>query len=186
MDGQANVRRPMRTWKVVKLCAVLGMTAGCPRPEPVAPDAGTSAAVLDSGPAVPLTLDLLVALTDGGTERHALLGLETPVVSPAQRLVLESNRPLHNARFRVMDESDRALQSDDVPEESTTVLRYRIDLLRPLEPGHRYAVLVDAQSGATFDDGSGKEVPEQRLEFRTSGERERPKPAPPKRKRRQR
>jgi hypothetical protein len=44
-------------------------------------------------------------------------------------------------------------------------------------------VLVDAQSGATFDDGTGKEIPEQRLEFRTSGDRERPKP-PPQRKRR--
>ena len=176
----------MRIRKVVKLCAVVGLTAGCPTPAPVAPDAGVTVAVLDAGPAVPLTLDLLVALPDGGTERHALLGLETPVVSPVQRLVLESNRPLHNARIRVMDESDRALESDDVPEESTTLLRYRIDLLRPLEAGHRYAVLVDAQSGATFDDGSGKEVPEQRLEFRTSGERERPKPAPPKRKRRHR
>jgi hypothetical protein len=174
----------MRTWKVVKLCAGVGMTAGCPTPAPVAPDAGVIVAVLDAGPTAPLALDLLVALPDGGTERHALLGLETPVVSPAQRLVLESNRPLHNARVRVMDESDRALESDDVPEESTTVLRYHIDLLRPLEPGHRYAVLVDAQSGATFDDGTGKEVPEQRLEFRTSGERERPRPAPTKRKRR--
>ena len=176
----------MRLWKVVKLCAVVGVTAGCSRPVPVPPDAGVAAAVLDAGPAIPLTLDLLVALPDGGTERHALLGLETPVVSPVRSLVLESNRPLHNARIRVMDESDRALESDDVPEESTSALRYRIDLLRPLEPGHRYAVLVDAQSGATFDDGSGKEVPEQRLEFRTSGERERQKPAPPKRKRRHR
>ena len=32
------------------------------------------------------------------------------------------------------------------------------------------AVLVDAQSGATFDDGHGKEVPEQRLEFREVGD----------------
>ena len=83
----------------------------------------------------------------------------------------------------VMDESDRALESNDVPEESPTALRYHIELLHPLEPGHRYAVLVDAQSGATFDDGSGKEIPEQRLEFRTGGERETPK-APPKKKRR--
>jgi hypothetical protein len=81
---------------------------------------------------------------------------------------------------------DRALASDDAPEESPTALRYHIDLLKGLDPGHRYAVLVDAQSGATFDDGSGKEVPEQRLEFRTSGERERPKAPPPHRKRRHR
>jgi len=175
----------MRTWKLGPWAVAL-LAAGCPRPQPPAPDAGPPAAVVDAGLVVPLAIDLEVTLPDGGTERHPLLGLETPLVSPAQHLVVESNRPLHNARIRVMDESDRALESDDVPEESATSLRYRIYLLRPLEPGHRYAVLVDAQSGATFDDGSGKEVPEQRLEFRTSGERERPKPAPPKRKRRNR
>ena len=174
----------MRTWKVMKLCAVLGATAGCTRPipSPVA-DAGATVGAVDAGPVVPLALDLLVDLPDGGTERHALLGLETPVVSPTRQLLVESNRPLHNVRIRVMDESDRALESNDVPEESPTALRYRIELLHPLEPGHRYAVLVDAQSGATFDDGSGKEIPEQRLEFRTGGEREAPK-APPKKKRR--
>jgi hypothetical protein len=174
----------MRTWKVVKLCAVAALVVGCPRPAPPLADAGVPPAVVDAGPVVPLALDLEVSLPDGGTERHALLGLETPVVSPARQLVLESNRPLHNVRIRVLDESDRALESDDVPEESPTGLRYRIGLLRPLEPGHRYAVLVDGQSGATFDDGHGKEMPEQRLEFRTAGEREKPKPAPPKRKRR--
>ncbi len=176
----------MRTWKVVKLCAVALGAAGCPATQPTVPDAGPVAAVVDAGPIVPLALDLLVTLPDGGTERHALLGLETPLVSPARQLLVESNRPLHNARVRVLDEHDRALESDDVPEETSTALRYHIDLSRPLEPGHRYAVLVDAQSGATFDDGSGKEVPEQRLEFRTSGERERPKPPPPHRKRRHR
>jgi len=174
----------MRTWKVVKLCAVLGASAGCTRPVPVVvPDAGATLAVVDAGPVVPLTLDLLVDLPDGGVERHALLGLETPVLSPGRQLLVESNRPLHNVRIRVMDESDRALESNDVPEETPSSLRYHIELLHPLEPGHRYAVLVDAQSGATFDDGSGKDVPEQRLEFRTGGERERPK-APPQRKRR--
>lgn len=175
----------MRIWKGVKLCAVAALAVGCARPHPESVDAGAPVAtVVDAGPRVPLALDLLVDLPDGGTERHALLGLETPVVSPARQLLLESNRPLHNVRIRVLDESDRALESDDVPEESATGLRYHIGLLRPLEPGHRYAVLVDAQSGATFDDGSGKEMPEQRLEFRTSGERERPKAAPQRKRRR--
>jgi hypothetical protein len=178
----------MRIWKGVKLCAVAALAVGCQRPPSAPADAGPPAVaeVVDAGPRVPLALDLLVNLPDGGTERHALLGLETPVVSPARQLLLESNRPLHNVRIRVLDESDRALESDDVPEESPTGLRYHIELLRSLEPGHRYAVMVDAQSGATFDDGFGKEVPEQRLEFRTGGEREKAKPASPKRKRRQR
>jgi hypothetical protein len=169
----------MRTWKVAGVAALGLLTGGCPR-TPVQPvDAGPAVVAVDAGPLAPLTLDLLVAVPDGGSERYALLGLETPVVSPGQRLVLESNRALHNLRIRVLDESERALESDDVPEESAAALRYHIWLLSPLEPGHRYAVLVDAQSGATFDDGTGKAVPEQRLEFRTSGERERPKPAPP-------
>ena len=186
MVRQANVRPPMRIWKGVKLCAVTALAVGCQRPPPTPVDAGAPlAVVVDAGPRVPLALDLVVNLSDGGTERHALLGLETPVVSPARQLLLESNRPLHNVRIRVLDESDRALESDDVPEESPTGLRYHIDLLHPLEPGHRYAMMVDAQSGATFDDGFGKEVPEQRLEFRTGGDREKPKPVPTKRKRRQ-
>ena len=184
MRWQANVRTPMRIWKGVKLCAVTALAVGCQRPPPTPVDAGAPlAVVVDAGPRVPLALDLVVNLSDGGTERHALLGLETPVVSPARQLLLESNRPLHNVRIRVMDESDRTLESNDAPEESATVLRYHIELLHPLEPGHHYAVLVDAQSGATFDDGSGKEIPEQRLEFRTGGEREAPK-VPPKKKRR--
>jgi hypothetical protein len=174
----------MGTWKVVGAGALVLAVAGCPRPPPAAPDAGPPVAVMDAGPVVPLAIDLVIELPDGGTERHALLGLETPVVPPARQLVVESNRALRNVRIRVLDESDRALESDDVPEEKPDALRYHIDLLRPLEAGHRYAVLVDAQSGATFEDGTGKDVPEQRLEFRTSGERERPKPPPTRRKRR--
>jgi len=163
----------MRPWKVVGAWAFA--LAGCMRPAPGTPDAG---------PVVPWALDLVLELEDGGTERHALLGLETPVATPARQLRVDSNRALHNVRIRVMDESDRALASDDVPEESPGALHYHIALRAPLEPGHRYAVLVDAQSGATFDDGTGKEIPEQRLEFQTGGERARPKPPPLRKKRR--
>jgi hypothetical protein len=175
----------MRTWKV-GLWVVALLVAGCPRPQVPTVDAGAPVAVADAGLVVPLAIDLEVTLPDGGTERHALLGLETPLVSPAQHLVVESNRPLHNARIRILDEADRVVESDDVPEQTPTLLRYHVDLLKPLDSGHRYAVLVDAQSGATFDDGSGREIPEQRLEFRTSGEREKPKAPPPHRKRRHR
>jgi hypothetical protein len=174
----------MRTWKVVGVGALALLAPGCPRPPPPVPDAGAPVSMLDAGPTVPLAIDLVVGLPDGGSERYALLGLETPVVPPARELRVESNRLLRNVRIRVLDESDRALESDDVPEESPSAFRYHIALLKPLEPGHRYAVLVDAQSGATFEDGTGKEVPEQRLDFRTGGERERPKPPPPHRKRR--
>ena len=76
MDRQANVRRPMRLWKVVKLCAVVGVTAGCSRPVRVPADAGVTAAVLDAGPAVPVARDLLVALPVGGPEGHARLRVQ--------------------------------------------------------------------------------------------------------------
>ncbi|MGZ3479846.1 MAG: hypothetical protein ACXU81_05820 [Myxococcaceae bacterium] len=173
----------MRTWKVVVGVVALGIS-GCPRVAPPEPDAGPVAVVVDAGPRVPLAIDLVVTLADGGTERHALLGLESPVVSPSRALLVETNRPLHNVRIRVMDESDRALASNDLPEETPAALRSQIDLAAPLEPGRKYAVLVDAQSGATFDDGSGKEIPAQRRADRPRGARERPKAPPPHRKRR--
>lgn len=176
----------MRAWTWG--CLLLVLTClGCRQPAVPVPDAGAAAGPTDAGGLAPFALTLALHLADGGVERHALLGLETPMVSPSWSLEVESNRRLHNARIRVLDESDRALPSDDLPEETTDGIRYRIELLAPLEPGHRYDVLVDAQSGATLDDGTGRELPEQRLAFRTSGERERPKPAAtPKRRHRKR
>src|SRR5262249_56851679 len=79
MRWQANVRPSMRIWKGVKLCAVTALAVGCQRPPTVPVDAGAPVAVVvDAGPRVPLALDLLIDLPDGGSERHALLGLETP------------------------------------------------------------------------------------------------------------
>ncbi len=96
-----------------------------------------------------------------------------------QALDVTANLPLHNFRLRILDELDRALASDDIPEMTPSGLRYHVALLSPLRPGHRYTVLLDAQSGATLDDGNGVPVSEQRFELRTEGERE--KEGPPKR-----
>jgi hypothetical protein len=172
-----KVPPPMRLRLAAMLLLFVG--AAC-RPAPNLPvDAGSTAAPPDAGtPLPPLTIDLEMLLPDGGVERSALLGLETPHITPGQSLAVESNRRLHNARIRILDEADRALASDDVPEDGPLGLRYRIGLLAPLEPGRRYAVLIDPQSGATLDDGTGRELPEQRLEFQTTGERQRPKPPP--------
>jgi hypothetical protein len=177
---------PMTRWQTGTLVFSI-FCASC-RPVPIPPpDAGTDGGTPDAGVLGPFALTLVVTTPDGAMERYPMLGLETPVVLPSTHLSLESNRRLHNARIRVLDESDRALPSDDVWEDTADGLRYRIDLLAPLEAGHRYEVLVDAQSGATLDDGTGREIPEQRLEFRTSGERQRPKPpATPKRRHRTR
>jgi hypothetical protein len=174
--GTLTSARSMRAWSRGSLLLVL-TCLGCQQPPVPIPDAGAGLGPADAGSTTPFALTLTVSLADGGVEHHALLGLETPVVSPSRNLEVESNRRLHNARIRVLDETDRALPSDDVPEPTTEGLHYRIGLLNPLESGHRYFVMLDAQSGATLDDGTGRELPEQRLEFRTSGERERPKPA---------
>jgi hypothetical protein len=100
------------------------------------------------------------------------------VILPVTKsLEVRANLPLRNYRLRVLDELDRALASDDVPEETQGPLRYHISFLAPLRSGHRYAVLLDAQSGATLDDGTGTALNEQRFEFRTEGEREKEAPS---------
>lgn len=160
------------------LCA-LGASSGC-RPRPSEIDAG---APPDVGAPVPspvaLELGLEVPLPDGGLVRRQLDASAAVVIPVTRILELTANLPLRNYRLRLLDELDRALPSDDVPEESPSGLRYHVTLLAALRPGHRYTVLLDPQSGATLDDGQGRPLPEQRLEFRTEGERE--KDLPPKR-----
>lgn len=135
-------------------------------------DAGTA----DAGSAVPLQLTIEVPLLDGGTVRQPLDPAAAPFLPVTRTLFIAANLPLHNYRVRILDELDRALASDDVPEETAGGLRYQVSLLAPLRLGHRYTVLLDAQSGATLDDGSGRALAEQRFEFRTDGERERETP----------
>lgn len=136
--------------------------------QPVNPDAGAPRTLL---------LQIEAKLPDGGVIRESLDSSNGAVLPVTQTLDVTANLPLHNYRLRILDELDRALASDDVPDETGTGLRYHIGLLTPLRPGHRYTVLLDAQSGATLDDGSGVVLNEQRLEFRTEGERERDAPA---------
>ncbi|HMK73642.1 MAG TPA: hypothetical protein VK454_09910, partial [Myxococcaceae bacterium] len=133
-----------------------------------------------SSPPVALEIGLEIPLPDGGVLRRQLDPSAAVVVPVTRLLELTANLPLRNYRLRLLDELDRALASDDVPEELPSALRYHVTLLAPLRPGHRYAVLLDPQSGATLDDGQGRPLPEQRFEFRTEGERERD--PPPKRK----
>ncbi len=99
-----------------------------------------------------------------------------PVLPVTQSLDITGNFALHNYRLRILDELDRALASDDLAEETQVGLRYHIALLAPLRSGHRYTVLLDAQSGATLDDGNGAPLDEGRFEFRTEGEREKDAP----------
>jgi hypothetical protein len=168
-------------WTQVFLFSALIAGSAC-RPRSAAGDAGATlvqAARFDAGPPLVLRLSIEVKLSDGGVVREQLDPLAAPLLPVTQALELTANLPLHNYRLRIFDEIDRALASDDVPEETPAGVRYHVTLLSPLRSGHRYAVLLDAQSGATLDNGSGGALNEQRFEFRTEGERE--KEAPPKR-----
>jgi hypothetical protein len=133
-----------------------------------------------------LSLQIEVRLADGGMVRAPLDPSMAALLPVTQSLDVTANLSLHNYRLRVLDELDRALASDDVPEETPGGLRYHISFLAPLRSGHRYTVLIDAQSGATLDNGSGMALNEQRFEFHTEGERDKDLPSKPPAKRRHR
>jgi hypothetical protein len=161
-------------WSRLAIFSVLAGTLACHTRAPRV-DAGSPAFPItasDAGPPRVLQLRLEVKAPDGGLVSEVLALSSAPSIPVTQALDVTANLPLHNYRLRLFDEVDRALASDDVPEEAAAGLRYHIVLLAPLRPGHRYTVLLDAQSGATLDDGSGTAIDEQRFEFHTEGERE--------------
>jgi hypothetical protein len=160
------------------ILSVLVAVSAC-RSRPSAEDAGSMSQPPshDAGAPRTLLLQIEARLPDGGVIRDSLDSSNGPLLPVTQALDVTANLPLRNYRLRILDELDRGLVSDDVPEETGTGLRYHIGLLTPLRSGHRYTVLLDAQSGATVDDGSGVALNEQRFEFRTEGEREKDTPA---------
>ena len=158
------------------LSVALAVVCGCrPRSEPGTADAGAPAPV-DDGPPVVIELRIEVKLSDGGVVRELLEPAAVILLPVTQALDVTANLPLHNYRLRILDELDRALASDDTPEVMSPGLHYHVALLSPLRSGHRYTVLLDAQSGASLDDGSGAPVAEKRFEFHTEGEREKEAP----------
>jgi hypothetical protein len=177
-----------------------------------APDA--SAAIFDAGaPPPPLRLTVRYALladggadastgahadagddggTDGGSDRGSDAGFESipfheqarPMIAPTQELEIETSELLENYRIRLFDEAERAMVSNDEAEQRGNTILYRIHLPTPLRTGHRYALILDAQSGSVVTDASGRIHPDQRLEFQVAGEKQ--KDAPPSRKKRRR
>jgi len=109
-----------------------------------------------------------------------------PLIEPTSTLELRGSQPIHNYRVRVFDEADRALSSDDAAEESSTGWVYRISLPTPLKTGHRYVLVIDAQSGTSMTDAQGHELADVRLAFQVSGEKEKPPPPAKKQKQRRR
>jgi len=172
------------------VCAAALAVAGCPKPSAPTDDAGVTAAgesdaaaEADAGPG-PASFSLQSMLPDAGLEAIPLVGEEEgrPVIDPTSTLELRSTLALRNYRVRLFDEAERAMVSDDSAEESPNGLLYRISLPTPLKSGHKYTLVIDAQTGTSMTDSQGREVPDMRIPFQVSGEKE--KPPPPKKQRR--
>ncbi|HYO65595.1 MAG TPA: hypothetical protein VEU33_05890 [Archangium sp.] len=164
--------------------------AGCPKPSAPTGDAGVSAdsatvAEADAGLG-PASFSLQSVLPDAGLEAIPLVGEEEgrPVIDPTSTLELRGTLALRNYRVRLFDEAERAMVSDDSAEESPSGLLYRISLPTPLKTGHKYTLVIDAQTGTSMTDSQGREVPDMRIPFQVSGEKEKPQPPTKKQRRR--
>ncbi len=134
----------------------------------------------------PVSFTLQYALPDAGLEAIPLVGEEEgrPLIDPTSTLELRSTLALRNYRIRLFDEAERAMVSDDTVEESPSGLLYRISLPTPLKTGHKYTLVIDAQTGTSMTDSQGHELPDKRIAFQVAGEKE--KPPPPAKKQRRR
>ncbi|WNG47307.1 hypothetical protein F0U60_26655 [Archangium minus] len=173
------------------VCAAALVVAGCPKPSAPTEDAGVTAPEPDAGTDAglgPASFTLQYALADAGMESIPLVGEEEgrPLIDPTSTLEVRSSLALRNYRIRLFDEVDRAMVSDDAAEESPNGLLYRISLPTPLKTGHKYTLVIDAQTGTSMTDSQGREVADVRIPFQVSGEKEKPPPPTKKQKRRQR
>ena len=181
----------MRAPSLTFLMVLLGLSACHGPPARISgADAASAAPIASEAPTAPAPPDLHISVTaeapDGGPMPIGFSGESQPEIPPVQALVLESNLRLQNYRVRVFDEADRAMVSDDQAEDADGGVRYRIQFAEPLATGHRYAMVVDAQTGPELLDSLGRSHDDVRLEFRIAGEKEKPRPAPTQRKRRRR
>jgi hypothetical protein len=177
--------RPMRLLRrgLIAICAST-LLAGCPsKPQPPAPtDGGVAEAPHeDAGTPTPppASFTLRYQLKDGGMDPIALAVDEQPTIESTSVLELRSSVGLRNYRIRLFDEAERAMVSDDSAEETPNGVIYRISLPTPLKSGHKYTLVLDAQTGSTFTDSLGRELQDLRLEFQIAGEKEKEAPAPP-------
>lgn len=163
------------------------ISGGCQKNDYADTGAPALAVELDAGVAAAnerLVVTVRHQLPDGGMELVEFDGGAPPEIEPTRLLELTTNFSIHNYRIRIFDELDRALVSDDLATDRDN-LRYQIRLRQPLEPGHRYTMLLDAQTGESILGPQGRPEAEQRLEFQVAGPREKAA-LPPKVKKRKR
>jgi hypothetical protein len=170
--------------KALLVVACSSLLVACPDRKaatpPPAADGGTLPA--DGASEAPVDVSTLVVrlaseLPDGGSQVVASPTEEAAAVEPTQTLLLSTNIALRNLRVRVLDDDEKLQESDDVQDDGPRGLQYRIQLKSPLEPGSRYTVVLEPQSGTALEAPDGREFPEQRLSFTTSGTK--PEPPPP-------
>ncbi len=118
-------------------------------------------------------LTVSMVLPDGRLSPVAYEPNAPTFVEPAQGFDVVAHAGLRNYRLRLFDEADRALVSDDEAQETPQGgTHYRATLPEPLKTGHRYTLVLDAQSGENATNGKGRVIPEQRIELKVLGERE--------------
>lgn len=181
-------RRPS-TAAVPALLLALALAA-CPGSKPAPthedagepPGAGDGSTTAEAAPP-PLKLEVRYLAPDAGL---AVIDFSAagarPAIEPTSQLEVSTNIGLQNYRIRLFDEIDRAMVSDDQMEEPGDRVLYRIRLPTPLKPGHKYALVLDAQTGSAIADSAGRLYPDQRLELQVAGAREPDPPPPPKKK----
>lgn len=155
--------------------ALLVAGSGCRKEPAPAPDAGPPEV---AAPQIPdaLRLTVIVESPELGSVLVAFDEEDRPDVPQAQSLRVRTNLLLTNYRIRLLDEADRVVPSDDLVRTEPDGLLYEIGLVEPLKTGFAYALVIDPQTGAEVRDAHGRSHPEQRLEFRVAGEREKPQP----------
>src|SRR5262249_7532918 len=163
----------MRRLALVAELPILLLVCACSRlGSPVfGSDAGAPTTLADAGSLHrELALSLRALLPDGGLAPIELQPHPRPVIDPTRKLELSTSVALRNHRIRIFDEADRVMISDDQGSDEGT--EYQITFHEPLKPGHRYTLVLDAQTGSSFTDERGNAQAERRLEFQVSGEKE--------------
>lgn len=163
---------------VFSLAACTRTPAGPPSPDASLPEPTTDAGSAPDAGVSSTSFTLQYGLQDAGMEPIPLVREEEgrPIIEPTSGLELHSSMALRNYRVRLFDESDRALVSDDTAEETPSGLLYRLTLPAPLKAGHRYTLVVDAQTGTAMLDAQGREVADLRAAFQIAGEKEKSPP----------